>query len=375
MNKYIRNITFVSALSLWAMSTTSCTDYLDKAPASDINPTDAYTNFRSFQGFTEELYNCVPVITGNTSHNSWNWGEDVYWIPNDTRPFAYRIDQGDYWAWNSCEYGWLKDGGKPETGTRGDKGRLWGLSWYGIRKANIGIANLDKLTDATQEEKNLIEGQLYFFRGWFHFMLMQFWGGLPYIDEVIASDAEFRMGRLNYQQTADKAAADFRHAASLLPVDWDKTTAGKLTLGNNNQRINKIMALAYKGKTLLWAGSPLMNWASGGDKEYDAGRCKRAAEAFGEALKIVEDTKRYELADMENYNDLFVVYNSGGKLNGVKEAIFRENLVQYDGRWNYNMNTDFRPRSHINAGIKCYPTANYVNYFGMDNGHPIKDMT
>ena len=97
MNKYIRNITFVSALSLWAMSTTSCTDYLDKAPASDINPTDAYTNFRSFQGFTEELYNCVPVITGNTSHNSWNWGEDVYWIPNDTRPFAYRIDQGDYW--------------------------------------------------------------------------------------------------------------------------------------------------------------------------------------------------------------------------------------------------------------------------------------
>ena len=78
---------------------------------------------------------------------------------------------------------------------------------------------------------------------------------------------------------------------------------------------------------------------------------------------------------MENYNDLFVVYNSGGKLNGVKEAIFRENLVQYDGRWNYNMNTDFRPRSHINAGIKCYPTANYVNYFGMANGYPIKDMT
>ena len=39
------------------------------------------------------------------------------------------------------------------------------------------------------------------------------------------------------------------------------------------------------------------------------------------------------------------------------------------------MNTDFRPRSHINAGIKCYPTANYVNYFGMANGYPIKDMT
>ena len=36
MNKYIRNITFVSALSLWAMSTTSCTDYLDKATSANL---------------------------------------------------------------------------------------------------------------------------------------------------------------------------------------------------------------------------------------------------------------------------------------------------------------------------------------------------
>lgn len=39
----------------------------------------------------------------------------------------------------------------------------------------------------------------------------------------------------------------------------------------------------------------------------------------------------------------------------MKEAIFRENLAEYDGRWNYNMNTDFRPRTHINAGIKMLP--------------------
>lgn len=52
----------------------------------------------------------------------------------------------------------------PKTGTRiGDKVIYWGLSWYGIHKAFIGIANLIKLTDATQKKKNLIEGQLYFF--------------------------------------------------------------------------------------------------------------------------------------------------------------------------------------------------------------------
>ena len=378
MNKYINKIFLTSVITLAGMlGATSCTDYLDKSPYSDIEENDPYKNFKNFQGFTEELYNCIPVVSNSEYHTSFNFGEEDYWEPQELRLFARNIDYGDFWGWTTCYYSYPSSirGGKANSQERSDKGNLWKLCWYGIRKANIGIANLGNLVSATEEERNLIEGQLYFFRGWFHFMLMEWWGGMPYVDQVLPPDVAPALSRLTWQECAEKCVADFDHAIPLLPVDWDQTTAGRATLGLNDTRINKIMALAYKGKTLLWAGSPLMNWASGGDKEYDAGRCKRAAEAFGEALKIVEDTKRYELADMENYNDLFVVYNSGGKLNGVKEAIFRENLVQYDGRWNYNMNTDFRPRSHINAGIKCYPTANYVNYFGMANGYPIKDMT
>lgn len=34
-------------------------------------------------------------------------------------------------------------------------------SWYCIRKANVGLANLDKMV-GTQEEKDMIAGQLYF---------------------------------------------------------------------------------------------------------------------------------------------------------------------------------------------------------------------
>ena len=74
-------------------------------------------------------------------------------------------------------------------------------------------------------------------------------------------------------------------------------------------RINRIMALAYKGKTLLWAGSPLMNWASGGAKEYNAELCKRGADALGQALALTESTNRYELADFSEYNDIFLLHN------------------------------------------------------------------
>lgn len=376
MNKYINRIFLTSALAVTGLlGVTSCTDYLDKAPESDYAENDPYKNFTNFQGFTEELYNCIPVVSNSEYHTCFNYGEDVYWEPQETRLQTRNVDNGDFWGWTSAYYGYPRSGGAAGTSTRRDKGDLWTNAWYAIRKANLGIANLNNLVSATEEERDLIEGQLYFFRAWFHFMVMEWWGGMPYIDTVLPTDQTPTLPRLTWQECAEKCVADFDHAAALLPIDWDETTAGKVTLGKNNMRINKIMALAYKGKTLLWAGSPLMNWSSGGAKEYNVELCKRAAEALGEALQLSESTGRYELADFSQYNDIFLLHNSNGTLNGLKEAIFQENLLDYTARWRWNMINDFRPQSIEPSGIKCYPTANYVNYFGMQNGYPIEDMT
>src|SRR5699024_1050189 len=259
MKKYIEKTLWRLAAISICLAIISCQKYLDKSPLADIDDTEAFKNFRNFQGFTEELYSCVPLITGIGSHNNWNFGDEEMWEPTETRLLAYNIDQGDYWAWNTAIFGsWFKSGGDPSSQSRGDKGNLWGLSWYAIRKANIGLANLDLLLEATAEERRLIECQLYFFRGWFHFMLMQYWGGLPYIDEVLPADQAPRVVRLNYQETAEKVAADLRKAADLLPASWNETTVGP-TVGNIDRRANKIMALGFLGKNLLLAGSPLMN--------------------------------------------------------------------------------------------------------------------
>ncbi len=376
MKKYrIKTVLAFLTFVLGAWGIISCEDYLDKAPLSDIDAEEAFKNFKNFQGFTEELYNCIPITNSADYHNSIDLGEDVYWEPGDQRPLAYSIDQGNYWAWNQTAYGWFRAGGSPNSNSRFDKNRLWGLSWYAIRKANIGLANLDKLVDATDEEKNLIAGQLYFFRGWFHFMLMQYWGGLQYIDQVLPSDMVFRLPRLNYQETANKAAADFQKAADLLPVNWDETTVGKATLGNNNLRINKIMALAYLGKNLLWAGSPLMNEESTGNQSYNTEYCKKAADAFAQALQLCESTGRYALADFSKYREIFYTYNQSGKIPGLKEAIFMENLSESGGRWRWNQVNDYRPMTINASGLKVYPTANYVDYYGMANGMPITDPT
>ena len=61
MNKRYTTYLWTGVLSL-ALGITfpSCEDYLDKEPESTLSETDAYKNFRNFQGFIEEIYNCIP---------------------------------------------------------------------------------------------------------------------------------------------------------------------------------------------------------------------------------------------------------------------------------------------------------------------------
>lgn len=366
------------AVAVIGIGLASCKKYLDAAPETAIDDSEAFQNFRNFQGFTEELYNAVPVITGSTSHNSWNFGEDELW-QNDDRLFAYMVDRGDFWGWQNPIFGsWFRTGGNANNNDRGSKGNLYGLAWYGIRKANVGLANLDKLVDATAQEKQLIEGQLYFFRGLYHFMLMEYWGGLPYVDVVLPPDQAPRLPRLSYHQTADKVSADLRKAADLLPLDWDQIPAGKATEKNNDRRINKIMALGFLGKNLLWAGSPLMNQVTTGSDTYNADYCKQAADVFAEALTLIESTNRYELVPFSNYSEIFYTYAKEGLIPGAPvvnnkryvEAIFQENpLDRFRFRW--NQINDYRPGTIKSTGLKVYPTANYINNYGMKNGYPL----
>ncbi|MDR0894629.1 MAG: RagB/SusD family nutrient uptake outer membrane protein [Prevotellaceae bacterium] len=380
MKKLISNITMALMLASGLYGLTACEDYLNKSPLSDIGEDEAFKNFRNFQGFTEELYNAIPLMSAHDYHNAFNFGDDDW--RERTGGYEYyadrRIDEGDYWSWTSgsnAGTGWFGDGGNTSSNGRGDKKNLWGLAWKSIRKANIGIANLDKLTGATVEERNLIEGQLYFFRAWYHFMLIQYWGGLPYIDSVLPADQPMRLSRLSYQECAEKIAADFTHAAELLPVNWDDTTVGKQTLGQNNLRCNKIMALAYLGKNLLWAGSPLMNSVSGGTATYNTDYCKRAADAFAQALTLTESTGRYKLAPFSQYSELFYTHNQNGKIPGLQEAIFMENLAESTNRWRWNMVTNYRPMCIITGGIKVYPSAGYTHWYGMKNGYPINNIS
>lgn len=378
-------------------SLTSCVDWLDKDPESIVAEDEAFKNYRNFQGYIEEIYSLIPNKEDANYCSGWNMGDDAVHNPEGYAHIDHQVDLGNYrdiWDNGTPKQCWLN----------GDRTSLWKNSWYCIRKCNMGIQNIKSLV-GSDEERDLLLGQMYFFRAWWHFELMCYFGGLPYIDKAFEADNIERLPRLSFQECADRCAEDFQRAYDLLPLDWDETLTGMQTSGKNDLRVNKFMALCYLGKCYLWAGSPLMKEfektkdggvaqllgasANGKTYDYDTKYCALAAETLGRALEMIyRGNVKYQLAEFRYsniydherdehaetcYSDIFYTAKQNWQMPGTCEAIFRGQYPSMNTA-NWNNAKIFGPKvaglvAHDN--IIHHPTANLIDQYGMANGQPI----
>jgi len=364
---------FLIPILIVGLISTSCTDYLDKAPEAGISASDAFKNFNSFQGFVEEMYSAIPnphLTENGTDIN--NWADDM--LCSVTGFTGYHFDNGNYWGWQTGNRSFLTDKYGIQTSETNKNKGLWPNAWYCIRKANVGLENLSLFENGTQEEKDIIKGQLLFYRGYYYFELMKWWGGLPYLEGSLLPTEDMAMSRLNYRETALKAAKDLQEAANLLPIKWDETTVGKKTLGNNRQRVSKATALAFLGKNLLYAASPCMNLESTGSANYDTELCKQAAATFAQVINMCDSTKNptppYSLQSWATYTDMFYLNAPARKLPGGVEVMWQPPMADVArSRWGNVWSV-----GKLIYTVQQYgPTANYVKNFGMANGLPIDD--
>lgn len=345
----------------------SCEDYLDKSPEADVTEKDVYGNFRSFQGFVEQMYNCIMPHNLGGAWNKYMFADERL---NNKR---YNFDYGNYWGHETYFYGQSVN----ITSREGRHRRVWEYAWYGIRVANLALEKLEQegLFEGTPEEKDHLKGQALFFRGWFYFEICRFWGGMPYINRVLDPTESLitdEFSRLNFQETAKLMAEDFRAAADLLPNHWDLSGPGRETVGHNMNRINKFHALGYLGKALLYAASPMINEEATGNNSYDLDLAAQAANAFGELLKLADETGIYKLEPWETRTDNFWKLNY--QKPGGTEVIMYPTI--YDrGRVRWSAIGATVPSSFgLNSGSDAdVPAHNYVQNYGMENGLPLDD--
>lgn len=360
----------------------SCEDYLDKAPQSDLDQEDVFSTFENAQGFVEEMYALV-VDYGTSAHTfqDYIYGDDAY--GNRTWKGSYQIDFGNLQNLRNNNYSyltpWKKNGygsaqNKTTNSNAARRPGIWDGSLRGIRNANQLIANIDLMVDATDAERNVILGQAYFFRAFFHNEIMKFWGRFPYIKEVLVDSFELPRP-LTYEECALEANEDYKKAAELLPVNWDDETFGQYTYGDNKGRLTKAVAYAFQGKNLLLAASPLMkgNNVSIDTYDYDKELCDMAVNAFAEVLQFV-DKGYYALEPWNNIDEVFWKTPVENTWPGGTEFIFSAtggNAVQGQRFMTAGVDRDIHGRSGSEI---VSPTHNFIYYnFGMDNGLSIED--
>ena len=361
---------------LMVLSFSGCEKYLDKRPESVLEVDEVFKDFLHAQGFVEELYAFV-VDYGLGGHNETDYlfGDDSKcnetWLGSDA------IDRGDLFGLIAPGFNYIstRDDDRVSSDEQDPFYRfgIYDGAVQGIRKANMVIENIDRMVNATQAEKDVILGQAYFFRAFFHLEIMKFWGRFPYIDMVITDD--FALPRPDtYKESALKAHEDFMRAAELLPVDWDNEPYGQYTLGENKGRVTKGAAYGYAGKNLLLASSPLMKGTEN-TYDYDRELANMAADALAEVLKL-DDAGRYDLVPFDRMDEIFWEVPTPMEWPGSTEFIFNGTSGS-DWNQRYRFALNCMPNSitgYKGTDAVLSPTHNYIhNNFGMANGLSIED--
>lgn len=134
-----------------------------------------------------------------------------------------------------------------------------------IRNVNDAIQGIEGST-LTQDEKDELLGQAYFFRAWCYYYLVRYYGGVPYVKTVQDPVAGSVTPRSTTKECIGFICEDLDKAAAMLHKKtvegrWSTTDYGKVTTAT---------ALALKGRVLnLWA-SPLFNRSNDPQRWEDA---------------------------------------------------------------------------------------------------------
>lgn len=118
----------------------------------------------------------------------------------------------------------------------------------------------------SQSDKDMLLGQVYFFRAWCYYNLFKWYGGVPIVTDILDPVEGNTTPRATAKEVKDFILSDLDKAAKML---GEKTLNGGWT-GNDYGRVTTGTALALKGRVLLLWASPLFNRSNDQKRWTDA---------------------------------------------------------------------------------------------------------
>jgi hypothetical protein len=255
MNKVMKiDIKSIILILVSGLSISSCDDFLNKEPPSYITPEDYYKSESEIQACTNQFYTIL------SSHSGWGYG--TFGIDNNTD------NQADLYADNKYAKGlWLV----------GQTNGNW--SWNNIRNINYQLNkilnnyNAKKIQGSDTNIRQYI-GEMYFFRAYAYFDMLQKFGDLPIVTQSFP-DEESILVAANKRRPCNEVA---RFIINNLDTAM---TYMKGNFETRHTRISPDVAKLFKSRVALYEGSWLTNFVGtpfvpdgpgwpGKNKDYNA---------------------------------------------------------------------------------------------------------
>lgn len=215
-------------------------------------------------------------------------------------------------------------------------------STYGrIRNINDAIEGIQN-SPLTDEEKDELLGQAYFFRAWCYYNLMKWYGGVPLVTSVLEPTVDSFTPRSSAEETKNFIISDLEKSAQMLKAKtgnggWPASDYGRVTTGT---------ALALKGRVLtLWC-SPLFN------RSNDPARWNEAYNEMKKDLPTIDACGYglYQTSNNVNGSDFAMQFLTSSKNPEAVFVTLYNNIASDDGLDNQKNNSWERGIRPTNTG-------------------------
>ena len=252
-------------------------------PSQEFSEEDVYETYYTAQSYLDNCYRALYDFSGPTAG-----GMGLKQIEAITDNACATVPNTSFNQGEWYNNGSMQEVGWNSTKQNGDNATGSGLPIYNasfcLRIANNLIDNIESIPaiGASEDEKDWLMGQAYFFRAWYYFEWIRRLGGMPAVNKVYAGGEDLDLPRQSYKECSEDILSDLDMAIGLLPDEWEDANQG---------RLEKCSAHALKGMVALYAASPLMQNSVDAVVErddYDLDWATRAAQYAATTLDYLD---------------------------------------------------------------------------------------
>lgn len=314
----MRKIIYIQLCLIFALSLTSCNDFLDRKPLDKMTEDDVFNDDALLAAYVNACYNAYP--TGFEEAMMSSTTDETY--TRHGKESSIIVSKGEM---------------TPDNITSFDAGRFsnfnyWEKAYEYLRNINIFFEKIDG-ANVSKDLKSRLTGEMEFIRAFIYSNLIWRFGGVPIVTHSFAlGDNNYSLPRSSYDECVDYIISDLNDAIKRLPAKME---------GENSGRASADACKALKARVLLYAASPLNN------PNNDKSKWEKARDASLDVINL----PGYELA--KDYRSLFLEDN--------KEIIFKREYTKANG---HRMNLFNSPNGYDGWGGNC-PLQNIVDDYEM----------